>query len=211
MAWEWRNNSRRSLLFLEWSRETDRPLWRGTCHPKGPPQVPHQLVTPERQITVGPLSSPTWQDDSNRCLCSHRCRWWGCEGCLLWPTPSDCLAKLHHTTSPSSSPMPMPLCLAVIGPLTHLSAQFLLTGLQTTTVIAYSFSATTTISVLPIPGFPESLSITGHGTVQMAEPGKRRTIFSSLDAGSRLSLTVVCTEEQSLATQTIACWWPSSS
>ncbi len=40
------------------------------------------------------------------------------------------LAKLHHTTSPSSSPMPMPLCLAVIGPLTHLSAQFLLTGLQ---------------------------------------------------------------------------------
>ncbi len=82
------------------------------------------------------------------------------------------LAKLHHTTSPSSSPMPMPLCLAVIGPLTHLSAQFLLTGLQTTTVIAYSFSATTTISVLPIPGFPGSLSITGHGTVQMAETRK---------------------------------------
>ncbi len=174
------------MLFLEWSRETDRPLWRGTCHPKGPPQVPHQLVTPERQITVGPL------------LHQH-----GKMTVIVAYAPTDVadedakdaffdqlhqtVGQAHHTTSPSSSPMPMPLCLAVIGPLTHLSAQFLLTGLQTTTVIAYSFSATTTISVLPIPGFPESLSITGHGTVQMAAEQESVGPYSHLS-----TLEVVC-------------------
>ncbi len=89
--------------------------------PKGPPQVPHQLVTPERQITVGPLSSPTWQDDSNRCYAPTDVADEDAKDAFL-TNSIRLLAKLHHTTSPSSSPMPMPLCLAVIGPLTHLSA-----------------------------------------------------------------------------------------
>ncbi|GAA6077118.1 uncharacterized protein LOC109521465 [Tachysurus ichikawai] len=79
----------------------------------------------------------------------------------------------------------------------HLSAQPLLTGSQMTTVTAFSFSATIITSVSLIPGSPGSLSVTGHGTAQMAEPGKRWTISLSLDAGSRLSSTAMCTEEQS--------------